>query len=74
MPPLSRKKILFWIVVVYCFLHRAQIRRCIAAICWGMYDSLAPIRESPVEHRYVATLLVLGLLYFTIYQLLKNRK
>ena len=67
------RRIITGILIVLLLCHRGRIKECISDIYWGVYDSLEPIRSSPVEHRYVATLAVLGLLFFAIYRLLYER-
>jgi hypothetical protein len=65
MPPLSARKILFWIVLLCALSYGGQIGQYI-------YDSLEPLRACSREERYVLTLVFLALLYVSIYRIIKD--
>lgn len=75
MPPISLKRVLLAILIIVLL---SKLNRIIAfghSVYQAIYDSFEPLRNnSCVEGRYVATLLLLALIYITIFKLLQNRK
>jgi hypothetical protein len=74
MPPISWKKVLIAILVIVALSRLNQIINFTASIYQAFYDSFEPLRNSPPLAKYIAALMVLFLLYITIFKLLQNRK
>ena len=74
MPPLSLKKIFTVIVVLFLLAYSRTILEYVGRL-WTWFDeSLDPLQNSPIKVRYVATLILMGFLFFILYRLLDRRK
>ena len=76
MNQISLKKIFIVLVVIFLLSQSGKLIRFFTNLkLEGLFfDSMEPLRKSPVEARYVLTLLLFALIYITIFKLLQNRK
>ena len=68
------KKVIMWILIILMFFQLDKILASIYLIYKAIYDSFEPLRNGPENARFVTTLLILALLYITIFKLLQNRR
>ena len=74
MPPLSLKKIFTVIAILFLLAYSRIILEYVAGL-WTWFDeSLDPLRNSPIEVRYFATLVIMAFLFFVLYRLMDQRK
>jgi len=70
MPPISLKKVAIALLVIIA-LSRLDKLLALAAVIWqGIYDSFEPLRNSPPVARQSIVVLVLALVYITIFKLI----
>ena len=74
MPPISMKKVLVLILLVLLLFHWRFVADLCRHIGQIIYDSFEPLRNRPVEERYVVVLLLLALIYATLFRLLHRKK
>lgn len=74
MPQISLKKLLLLLFIIILLSKLKLIIALFANIFTGFYDSFEPLRDSPPLGKYIAALLLLALLYITIFKLLLNRR
>ena len=73
MPPISIKKIVFWIVIIILLSQIDHIIAFVLGIYRIFHFCFGPLRNCPVEAKYVVALLFLALVWITIYKLLFRR-
>ncbi len=73
MRPISSKKILIILLVLSTMVLWDKVMAMGSATCRYFSDALEPLRDSPPQGRLVVAMLILALLYITIFKLLYNR-
>ena len=73
MPPLSLKKILAAVAAIVVLAYNRRIIDCLKSIWDWFVTGLEPLRNSPAEARFVLTLLLMALLFITLYRFFMNR-
>ena len=74
MSPISIKKVLTAIFVIILLSRLDLVLGLIAGIFKAFYDAFEPLRNSPPLAKYTAALMVLALLYITMFKLLQKRR
>ena len=69
MPPISIRKIITVIVIIILLSRIEFIIAFISSIYWAFYFSFKPLRNCPVEAKYVVVLLFFALIWVTIFKL-----
>ena len=84
MPPISLRKIVFWIMVIIMLSQLDHIIAFILSICrilnlfisgvfWIFYNSFEPLRKCSDGAKYVVALLFLALVWATIFKIFSRK-
>jgi hypothetical protein len=73
MPPISMKKILIAILIIVLLSRLDRVFAFLSRIYEFVYESLDPARNFSKGEKYILCLLLLALLYITIYKLLYEK-
>ncbi len=70
MPPISIKKVLFWIGLIIVLVNWDQIKAFLLSVFEVFYDAFEPLRNSPPMARYIAALAVLSFCFTVIWKII----
>lgn len=74
MPPISIKKVLTAILIIWLLSQVDHIFNFARSACQEIYIAFEPLRNCSEEAKYVVTLAFLVMIYITVFELLKHRK